>query len=82
MGFSTNNYIEIRPKSKLKYFFWSDPYRLPKDVATLSYLEKKGIQFVIALGKHTMKEKCYSKIKRLIDNNIGINICLLDKDFA
>lgn len=82
MGSNNNTYKEIRPKSKLKYFFWSDPYRLPKDAETLSYFAKKGVQFVLALGKHTMKDKCYSKIQRLIDNNIGINICLLDKDFA
>jgi len=82
MDSGTNNYIEIRPKSKLEYFFWSDPYRLPKDAATLTYFEKRGVQFLVALGKHTMKEKCYSKIKTLIDKNIGVNICLLDKDFA
>jgi hypothetical protein len=77
-----NNYIEIRPKSKLKYHFWSDPYRLPKDAETLSYFETKDVQFVIALGKHTLKDKSYQKIQRLIEHNIGINICLLDKDFA
>ncbi len=79
---SSTDYIEIRPKSKLKYYFWSDPYRLPKDKETLRYFETKNVQFVIALGKHTMKEKCYNKIQRLVNNNIGINICLLDKDFA
>ena len=79
---SSTDYIEIRPQSKLKFFFWSDPYGLPKNVEILNYFEKKGIQFVIALGNHTMKEKCYNKIQRLIDNNIGIHICLLDKDFA
>ena len=65
-------YIEIRPRSKLKYFFWSDPYSLPKDKETLDLFEKKGIEFVIALGKHTMNEKCYNKLKRLIDNDIGL----------
>ena len=79
---SANNYKEIRPKSKLKFYFWTDPYRLPKDAESLRYFEKKGVQFVIALGKHTMKEKCYNKIQKLLDSNIGINICLLDKDFA
>jgi hypothetical protein len=79
---NTNSYIEIRPKSKLSYCFWSDPYRLPKDAETLSYFGKKRVQFVIALGKHTMKNKFYNRIQKLLDNNIGINICLLDKDFA
>ena len=76
------DYIEVRPKSKLKYYFWSDPYRLPKDEETLSLFEQKKIEFVIALGKHTLNDKCYNKLQRIIDNNIGINICLLDKDFA
>ncbi|TFG14899.1 MAG: hypothetical protein EU535_02665 [Promethearchaeota archaeon] len=75
-------YIAIRPKSKLKYYFWSDPFRLPKDEEILSVFERKGIEFVIALGTHTMNEKCYKKLQRLIDNNICLNICLLDKDFA
>lgn len=79
---STNKYKEIRPKSKLKFYFWTDPYRIPKDTESLTYFEKKGVQFVIALGKHTMKEKCYNKIQRLINNKIGISICLLDRDFA
>ncbi len=76
------NYIEVRPKSKLKYYFWSDPYRLPKDEETLQLFKQKNIEFVIALGKHTMNDKCYNKLQRLIDNNIGLNVCLLDKDFA
>ncbi|TFG22063.1 MAG: hypothetical protein EU532_14675 [Promethearchaeota archaeon] len=76
------NYIEIRPKSKLKYYFWSDPYRLPKDEETLQFFEQKNCEFVIALGKHTMNEKSYKKLQRLVDNKIGLNICLLDKDFA
>jgi len=76
------NYIDVSPKSKLKYYFWSDPYRLPKDEPTLKLFEQKNIEFVIAFGKHTMNEKCYNKLQRLIDNNIGLNICLLDKDFA
>ena len=78
----SKKYIEIRPKSKLKYYFWTDPYRLPKDEETLKKFQEKGIQFVVALGKHTMNTKCYNKIQKLIDNNIGLNICILDKDFA
>ena len=76
------NYIEIRPKSKLKYFIWSDPYRLPKNEEVLKQFEEKKLEFVVALGKHTMIPKCYNKIQKLIDYNIGINICILDQDFA
>lgn len=82
MDLKQTNYIEVRPKSKLKYYFWSDPYRLPKNDDILKKLSEKRIKFVIALGKHTMIPKCYNKIQKLIDINIGINICILDKDFA
>ena len=82
MVLNNKNYIEIRPKSKLKLFFWSDPYRLPKDEDILRKFHEKDIEFVVALGKHTMIPKCYNKIQKLIDNNIGINICILDQDFA
>ena len=82
MDLKQTNYIEVRPKSKLKYYFWSDPYRLPKNEEVLKRLEEKKVEFVVALGKHTMIPKCYNKIQTLIDNNIGINICILEKDFA
>ena len=76
------NHIEIRPKSKLKLLFWSDPYRLPKNNEVLKQLSEKKIEFIIALGKHTMIPKCYNKIQKLIDYDIGINVCIIDKDFA
>ncbi len=82
MDVKSKKYIEIRPNSKLKYFFWSDPFRLPKDDEILNIFNKKGIEFVIALGKHTMNAKCYNRIQSLIDCNIGVNVCILDKDFA
>ena len=82
MDIKSKKYIEIRPNSKLKFFFWSDPFRLPKDDDILNNFSKKGIEFVIALGKHTMNAKCYNRIQSLIDNNIEINVCILDKDFA
>jgi len=82
MVLNNKNYIEIRPKSKLKLFFWSDPYRLPINEEVLKKFQEKGIEFVVALGKHTMIPKCYNKIQTLIDNNIGLNICIIDKDFA
>ena len=75
-------FIEIRPKSKLKIFFWTDPFRLPKDEGILTYIREKNIEFVIALGKHTLNAKCFNKIQSLIDHNVGISICILDKDFA
>ncbi len=74
--------IIIRPNSRLKYFFWSDPYRLPKNDKVLEIFSKKGIKFVVALGRHTMNAKCYNRIQKLIDYNVGINVCILDKDFA
>ena len=43
MDIKSKKYIEIRPNSKLKYFFWSDPFRLPKDdniLNTLSFWQK------------------------------------------
>ena len=82
MSSNSKKYIEIKPKSKLEYYFWTDPYRLPKDEETLKKFERKHIKFVIALGKHTMNTKCYTKIQRLKRNNIGFNVCILDKDFA
>ena len=54
MVLNNKNYIEIRPKSKLKLFFWSDPYRLPKDEDLLRKFKEKGIEFVVVLGKHTI----------------------------
>ena len=72
MDIKSQKCIEIRPNSKLKYFFWSDPFRLPKDDDILNNLSKRGIEFVIALGKHTMNAKCYNRIQSLIDSNIDI----------
>ena len=77
-----NRYINIRPISKLKFFFWSDPFRLPRNNEILSKLKEKGIKFVIALGKHTMNDKSYNRIQILIEKSIGVNICILDRDFA
>ena len=77
-----NRYISIRPNSKLKFFFWSDPFRLPRNDEFLSKLKEKEIQFVVALGKHTLNDKSYNRIQPLIEKGIGLNICILDKDFA
>ena len=77
-----SRYLSIRPISKLKFFFWSDPFRLPRKIEILTNLEKRGIEFVVALGKHTMNHKSYKRIQNLIEKSIGINICILDKDFA
>jgi len=82
MIMAQKKYIEIRPNSKLNYYFWSDPFKIPKEDKVLSNLSEGGIEFVIALGKHTMNAKCYNRIQSLIDSNIGINVCILDKDFA
>lgn len=82
MSMTLKKYIEIRPNSKLKLYFWSDPFRIPKEDHVLSKLSERGIEFVIALGTHTMNDKCYNKIQSLIDYNIGVNVCILDKDFA
>lgn len=77
-----SKYIEIKPNSKLRFFFWSDPFRLPKDDETLKIFKEMKIEFVVALGKHTMINKCYNRIKKLLDNEIGVNICILNKDYA
>ena len=77
-----NRYISIRPISKLKFFFWSDPFRLPRNNEFLSKLKEKEIQFVVAIGKHTLNNKSYNRIQPLIEKSIGVNICILDKDFA
>ncbi|TFF97744.1 MAG: hypothetical protein EU540_08560, partial [Promethearchaeota archaeon] len=82
MDIKSKKYIKIRPISKLKYYFWSDPFRLPKEDDILNNFRKRGIEFLIALGKHTMNAKCYNRIQALIDSNIDINVCILDKDFA
>ncbi|MBD3254138.1 MAG: hypothetical protein GF383_03555 [Candidatus Lokiarchaeota archaeon] len=75
-------YVEIKPKSRLKFYFWSGPYRLPKKKQMLNTLSERKIEFVVALGKHTMNEKCYNRMEKLIKANIGLNVCLLAKDFA
>ena len=77
-----NRYISIRPISKLKFFFWSDPFRLPRNNEILSKLKEKEIQFVVALGKHTLNDKSYNRIQPLLEKSIGVNVCILDKDFA
>ena len=48
----------------------------------LKKLSEKRTKFIVALGKHTMIPKCYDRMQLLIDYNIGLNICIIDKDFA
>lgn len=70
--------IEIKPKSTPELIFFTDPFNIPNDTATLEFCCQNNISFNPSYGYYSINKSVYlNKIKRAVECGVDLYINII-----